>query len=168
MSLQHIFKGYAGDTQTDLSMSSSSPTHLTINSQVSIALSELRFRFVRSRGPGGQHVNTSATQVELTFDVLRSPSLTEAHKQRILSSLANWIDSGGVLHLQSQSTRSQLRNRQQVTARLQVLLRSALTPRKKRRPTRPTGASRERRLEDKKRRGTLKRARRTTQGDSTP
>ena len=148
-------------------MASSSSTHLTINSRVSIPLSELRFRFVRSRGPGGQHVNTSATQVELTFDVLRSPSLTEAHKQRIRSSLANLIDSGGVLRLQSQSTRSQLRNRQDVTARLQVLLRGALKPQKKRRPTRPTGASRERRLEDKKRQGAVKRARRIPYDNST-
>ena len=140
---------------------------LYINSRVSIPLAELHFRFVRSRGPGGQHVNTSATQVELTFDVVRSPSLAEAHKQRILSSLANLIDSGGVLHLQSQSTRSQLRNRQDVTARLQVLLRGVLKPPKKRRPTRPTGASRERRLEVKKRRGAVKHARRTAHDDLT-
>ncbi|HJW84269.1 MAG TPA: alternative ribosome rescue aminoacyl-tRNA hydrolase ArfB [Anaerolineae bacterium] len=148
-------------------MPTSSPTHLYINSQVSIPLSELRFRFVRSRGPGGQHVNTSATQVELTLDVARSPSLAEAHKQRILSALANLIDSSGILHLQSQSTRSQLRNRQDVTARLQALLRGVLKPPNKRRPTRPTGASRQRRLEGKKRRGAVKRARRAPYDDST-
>lgn len=146
-------------------MSTSNSTHLHINDQVSIPLSELHFRFARSSGPGGQHVNKSATQVELTFDVAHSPSLSGRHKQRLLSSLKNLVDSGGVLHLESQSTRSQLRNRQDVTARFQVLLRDALKPRRKRRPTRPTAASQERRLENKKRRGVVKRVRRSTDLD---
>jgi len=136
------------------------PSQLIVNTRLSLPLAELRFRFTRSRGPGGQHVNTSATQVELTFDVAQSPSLSEVQRQMILSRLRNWIDSDGVLHVESQSTRSQLRNRQAAIARLQSLLRNALKPRKKRRPTQPTAASRERRIDNKKRRSAIKRARR--------
>jgi len=136
------------------------PDRLVISPDVSIPLAELTFRFVRSSGPGGQHVNKSATQVELTFDVVHSPSLNDADKQRIMAALKNLIDKDSVLHLESQSTRSQLRNRQDVVARFQSLLRGALKPRKTRRPTRPTAASKERRLEKKKRHGAIKRARR--------
>lgn len=131
-----------------------------IISNIAIPLPELRFRFVRSGGPGGQHVNTSATQVELEFDVAHSPSLSEPQRQRVHLALKNLIADDGVLRLASQSTRSQLRNRQDVIARFQALLRQALKPRKKRRPTTPTAASRERRLEKKKRRSTVKRMRR--------
>jgi ribosome-associated protein len=138
------------------------PSQLIINASFSIPVAELRFRFVRSRGPGGQHVNTSATQVELVFDVAHSPSLSEARRQIILSKLRNRIDSDGMLRIESQSTRSQLRNRQDVIARFQSLLREALKPRTKRRPTQPTAASRERRLENKKRRSATKRVRRST------
>ena len=136
------------------------PDRPVINPDVSIPLAELTFRFVRSSGPGGQHVNKSATQAELTFDVAHSPNLSDAHKRRLLIALKNLIDKNGVLHLESQSTRSQLRNRQDVVARFQSLLRGALKPRKTRRPTRPTAASKERRLEKKKRHGAIKRARR--------
>lgn len=136
------------------------PDRLVINPDVSIPLAELTFRFVRSSGPGGQHVNKSATQVQLTFDVAHSPSLSDIDKRRIVTALKNLIDKNGVLHLESQSTRSQLRNRQDVVARFQSLLRGALKPRKTRRPTRPTAASKERRLEKKKRHGAIKRARR--------
>jgi ribosome-associated protein len=94
------------------------------------------------------------------FDVAHSPSLSEQQRQRIRLALKNLIDGDGVLRLASQSTRSQLRNRQDVIARFQALLRQALKPRKKRRPTTPTAASRERRLEKKKRRSSVKRMRR--------
>ncbi len=136
-------------------------THLIIDASLAIPLSELKFRFTQSSGPGGQHVNRAATQVELLFDVARSPSLNEAQRQRILQALDRFIDSGGVLHLTSQSTRSQLRNRQDVSERFQTLFRQALKPRKKRRATKPTAASREQRLEKKKRRGAMKRSRRS-------
>jgi len=135
-------------------------THIVVDASLAIPLSELKFRFTHSSGPGGQHVNKAATQVELLFDVARSPSLNETQRGRILQSLQRYIDGEGVLRLASQSTRSQLRNRQDVTGRFQALLRLALKPRKKRRATKPTAASQERRLETKKRRGTLKRARR--------
>ncbi len=141
-------------------MSTPDQTRLYINAQVSLPLAELQFRFVRSGGPGGQHVNKSATQVELAFDVFHSPSLSDAYKQRIFAMLKNMIDSDGVLHLASQSTRSQLQNRQDAIARFQSLLHEALKPRKKRRPTQPTAASKESRLKSKKRRGAVKRTRR--------
>ena len=136
-------------------------THLIIDASLAIPLSELKFRFTQSSGPGGQHVNRAATQVELLFDVARSPRLNEAQRQRILQALDRFIDSGGILHLTSQSTRSQLRNRQDVSERFQALLRQALKPRKKRRTTKPTAASREQRLDKKKRRGAMKRSRRS-------
>ncbi|HET7087936.1 MAG TPA: alternative ribosome rescue aminoacyl-tRNA hydrolase ArfB [Anaerolineae bacterium] len=136
-------------------------THVIIDASLAIPLSELKFRFTLSSGPGGQHVNKAATQVELLFDVARSPSLNDAQRQRILRALERFIDSSGVLHLTSQSTRSQLRNRQDVSERFQALLHQALKPRKKRRATKPTAASREQRLEKKKRRGATKRSRRT-------
>ena len=133
---------------------------ITINSTVSIPVEELRYRFARSAGPGGQHVNKTETQVELLFDVAHSPSLTEAQRQRILRQLKNLIDQDGVLHLTAQSERSQLRNREIVTARFQEVLAAALREPKKRRPTRPTAASKTKRIESKKRRGQIKRLRR--------
>ncbi len=137
---------------------------LPIDDQVSIPLAELQFRFSRSSGPGGQHVQKSSTRVELYFDVLGSPSLTEEQRARILSRLASYIDSVGLLHLVAQSERSQLRNREEVTARLQALLRQALKRRKRRRPTQPTAASQELRLRRKRERGELKRTRSRLEG----
>ncbi len=138
---------------------------IPITAEISISLAELRFRFVRSSAPGGQHVNKAATQVELTFDVAGSPSLNHAQRQRVLAALKNTIDRDGVLHLESQSTRSQWRNRQDIIERFQTLLRNALKPRKRRRPTQPTAAAKERRLQKKKRRSAIKRARRAPEGD---
>ncbi len=123
---------------------------------LTIPLSELKFQFTRSSGPGGQHVNTSSTQVELSFDVSGSPSLTEAQKARLLDRLASYIDKAGVLHLTSQATRSQLQNRQDVIERFQRLVNEALRVPKKRRATRPTLASRERRLQAKRARSQTK------------
>ena len=134
-------------------------TDLAINSQVSVPLAELRYRFVRSSGPGGQHVNKAETQVELTFDVAHSPALSEAQRQRILGKLKNLIDAEGVLHLSAQSERSQLRNREAVTERFRALLAAALHVPKSRRPTRPSAASQERRIVSKKRRGQAKQLR---------
>ena len=131
-----------------------------INSELYIPHSELRYRFARSRGPGGQHVNKTETQAELLFDVAHSPSLSEVQRQRILSKLKNLIDQDGVLHLTAQSERSQLRNREMVTARFQSLLATALREPRKRRPTRPTAASKEKRLQGKKQRGQIKQLRR--------
>jgi ribosome-associated protein len=131
--------------------------HITHN--LTIPLSEFRFRFARSSGPGGQHVNRSATRVELLFDVAGSPSLTEAQRERALEALAPYIDSGGVLHLISQTFRSQFRNREEVVERFRTLMRKAMRVPKRRRPTRPSGAAQERRLASKRRRSAIKRQR---------
>ena len=135
-------------------------TSLRINQGLSIPLSELRFQFSRSSGPGGQHVNRSSTRVELIFDVAHSPSLSPMQLIHLFQALKSSIDKEGLLHLVSQQTRSQWRNREDVTQRFQELLQRAFLPRKKRRPTRPTRASRERTLSEKRRRSEAKRKRR--------
>jgi ribosome-associated protein len=132
---------------------------LIINNQVSIPLAELSFRFSRSSGPGGQHVQKSSTRVELLFDVANSPSLSESQRARVLERLSGYIDSAGVLRLVAQSERSQLRNREEAVTRFQTLMRRALKRRKRRKPTRPTAASKERRLREKRRRSEIKQKR---------
>ena len=140
---------------------SADTSELVITETVRIPLSELRYQFVRSSGPGGQHVNRSATQVELIFDLAGSPSLSDEQKARARGALKSYVDKDGVLHLASQLSRSQLRNREDVTARFVMLMRRALQIPKKRRATRPTAASKERRLVDKRRRSEIKRERRS-------
>jgi ribosome-associated protein len=132
---------------------------LQIVKSVSIPLSELSFRFSRSSGPGGQHVQKSSTRVELLFDVPNSPSLTEKQRQKVQKRLARYIDSKGLLHLTSESERSQLRNREEVVARFQSLMRDALKRRKRRKPTKPTAASKEKRLKAKQKRSEKKKTR---------
>lgn len=132
---------------------------LRITNTLTIPLSELRFRFTRSSGPGGQHVNRSATRVELLFDVAGSSSLTEAQRERAMKALASYIDSDGVLHLVSQTFRSQLRNREEVVERFRTLMHKAMRVPKRRRPTRPSRVAQERRLARKRRRSEIKRQR---------
>jgi ribosome-associated protein len=134
--------------------------YLYVNEQLSIPLAELSFRFSRSSGPGGQHVQKTSTRVELLFDVANSPSLTDYQRARIEERLASHIDSAGVLHLVAQSERSQLRNREEVLARFQALMRGALKRRKIRRSTHPTATSIEQRLRAKRRRSQVKGMRR--------
>ena len=134
--------------------------YLYVNDQLSIPLAELGFRFSRSSGPGGQHVQKTSTRVELLFDVASSPSLTDYQRARIQERLASQIDSAGVLHLVAQSERSQLRNREEVVGRFQALVRGALKRRKIRRPTHPTAGAIERRLRAKRRRSQVKGMRR--------
>ena len=133
---------------------------LRVTDTVTIPTAELQFHFSRSGGPGGQHVNRTATQVELTFDVQGSASLDESQRARVLGKLKSAIDSRGVLHLTCQTTRSQSRNRAEVIERFQRLLRQALHVPKPRRATRPGRAAVERRLQEKRRVGTLKQERR--------
>lgn len=133
---------------------------LSINSHLRVPLAELRYQFARSSGPGGQHVNKTESQVELTFDVAHSPSLTDVQRQRVLHKLKNLIDTDGVLHLTAQSERSQLRNREAVTARFQQVLAQALHVPKQRRPTKPSAASKEKRIASKKQHGRIKQLRR--------
>ena len=121
---------------------------------------EIELSFARSGGPGGQHVNTSATKVELRFDVAGSPTLDDARKARIADALGTRMTADGVLVLQASEYRSQARNRDAVHARLRTLLSSALRPPRPRRPTRVPARSRRRRLESKRRRSERKRLRR--------
>ena len=121
---------------------------------------EIRLRASRSSGPGGQHVNTSSTRVELTWNALASPALTEVERSRVLARLGHRLDSRGNLRLVSGATRSQLQNREEVVERLHRLLREAVKPVKPRKKTRPTRAAREERLAEKKRRSARKAERR--------
>ena len=137
-----------------------SDTDIQITETVAIPPTELHFQFSRSSGPGGQHVNRTASQVELTFDVLNSPSLNEAQRARVLSKLKSYIDTRGVLHLTSQTTRSQHRNRAEVVERFALLLQRALHMPKRRIPTKPSAAAEARRLAEKQRTGVIKQQRR--------
>jgi ribosome-associated protein len=134
-------------------------THLRINDQLYIPLTELRFRFAPSGGPGGQHANRSATRVELLFDVANSPSLSDAQREQALAALKTYVDGEGTLRLVSGASRSQVQNRQEVTARFQALMAQALKPRQRRRRTRVPRAERERRLARKRRQSEKKRLR---------
>src|SRR3954471_18631772 len=116
--------------------------------------SEVAFRFSRSSGPGGQHAQKSSTRVEALFDVEASEALTAAERRRVLERL------GPVVRAVAQDERSQLRNRELATDRILEQLRAATHVQRKRRPTKPTVASRERRLDEKRRRGAAKRLRR--------
>jgi ribosome-associated protein len=132
---------------------------------VEIPERELQWRFSRSSGPGGQGVNTTDSRVELSWDVAGSPTLTEVQRERALERLANKLVDG-VLTVTSSQFRAQLRNRDAARARLQGLVDGAVAPPgPARRATRPTKGSKLRRLEDKRRRSTVKRLRR---GDSDP
>ncbi|MGH3506097.1 MAG: alternative ribosome rescue aminoacyl-tRNA hydrolase ArfB [Nocardioidaceae bacterium] len=134
------------------------PVHVT--PQLVLPERELRWRFSRSGGPGGQSVNTADSRVELSFDVGRSPSLTETQRRRATRRLASRLVDG-VLTIAASEHRSQLRNRTAAEQRLAEVLRAAVAPPPKpRRPTRPTRASNERRLGAKRRRADTKRLRR--------
>ena len=135
-------------------------TDIQITETVAIPSTELHFQFSRSSGPGGQHVNRTASQVELTFDVLHSPSLDEAQRTRVLSKLKSYIDTRGVLHLTSQTTRSQHRNRAEVVERFMLLLQRALHVPRRRIPTKPSAAAEARRLAEKQRASVVKQQRR--------
>ena len=116
--------------------------------------SEIAFRFSRSSGPGGQHANKTSTRAEAIFDVEQSLGLTDAERRRVFDKL------GPVVRAVAQDERSQLRNRELATQRILDQLREATKIRRTRTATKPTRAAKERRLDDKKRRGETKRLRR--------
>ena len=116
--------------------------------------SEIAFRFSRSSGPGGQHAQKTSTRAEALFDVSESTGLSEAERTRVLRKL------GPVVRAVAQDERSQVRNRALAADRILEQLAEAVKVRRRRRPTKPTAAAREQRLEDKRRRGNTKRLRR--------
>jgi ribosome-associated protein len=138
---------------------------LEITSSFRLPLSELDYRASRSGGPGGQHVNTSSTRIEVWWDVAGSPSLTPEQRAQLLERLGPRLDSNGRLRLVSSASRSQLRNREDVTERLRSVIAAALAIRKKRKPTKPSKAAKAARLEAKRKRALIKQRRRTPQHD---
>ena len=134
-------------------------THRRVTRSVLLPLSEIELRVSRSSGPGGQHANTSETRVEAVFDVEASTALTANQKHRVVAR------SGPVLRAVAQDERSQLRNRELAIDRLVARLADALRVERKRVPTKPSRAAREKRLEAKKRRGATKRLRRVDDGE---
>ena len=130
------------------------PKGLRITGALTIPLSEVTVRASRSSGPGGQHANVTASRVEASFDVLASPTLTEAQRERVLARV------GPRVAAIAQDNRSQARNRELALTRLSERLARALATPKRRRATRPTAASRERRLAAKRRGAERKRERR--------
>ena len=133
---------------------------LIITSSMRIPLSEIEFHFSRSGGKGGQNVNKVETKVELLFDVSGSPSLSDHMRELVLKNLQSRIDADGRLRIISQESRSQWKNREHALSRFADLLRSALKPVKKRVPTRVSRGAKQKRLDQKKRRGEIKRMRR--------
>jgi len=126
---------------------------------------ELLIRATRAGGPGGQHVNKTSTRVEVVWDVKASPSLNDRQRGLLVDRLAARLDRRGRIRVVEAGSRSQTRNRDVAVARLRKLVSDALRPRKRRVPTKPTAASRERRLAEKRRRQAKKQDRRSTADD---
>jgi ribosome-associated protein len=127
---------------------------IRVTRSVVLPLADVEFQVSRSSGPGGQHAQKSETRVVAVFDVEASSALTDAQKRRVVAK------AGPVLRAVAQDERSRTRNRELALDRLVATLREALRVERKRRPTKPTAASRERRLQQKKRRSKTKRLRR--------
>ncbi len=141
------------------------PALLPITATVSVPLSELRFQASRSGGPGGQHVNTSSTRVELWWDAAHSPSLTPEERARVLAKLGTRLTEDGQLRLVSAATRSQAQNRAGAIERFQAVLAQALAVPKRRKATKPSRGVKERRLQEKRQRSERKRERRHRGGE---
>jgi ribosome-associated protein len=128
---------------------------IRVTRSVLLPLAEIELRFSRSSGPGGQHANTSETRVEAVFDVEASQALTAVQKRRVLAR------TGPVIRAVAQDERSQWRNRELAVERVADQLRQALRVERRRVPTKPSAAAREKRLENKRRRSEVKRLRRS-------
>jgi ribosome-associated protein len=138
---------------------------LRVNDAFSIPRGELDVRVSRSSGAGGQHVNKTSSRVEIFWNVRGSPALSEDQRVRLLDRLASRLTTDGSVRIVASEMRSQTRNRDLAEEKLADLVRRALVIPKKRRPTRPTKASKEARLEGKKRRSNTKRERRNKSFD---
>ncbi len=133
---------------------------LEVSDGIAIPRWELEVRATKAGGAGGQHVNTSSTRIELLWNVSRTTVLDEERRARVAARLATRIDSEGWIRVVSSARRSQQQNREAAEARLVELVRGALIVQKRRRPTKPTHASKEERIRDKRKRSETKRMRR--------
>ena len=138
---------------------------LAVNDSLSIPRSELDVRVSRSSGAGGQHVNKTSSRVEIFWNIRESRALSDDQRARLLGKLSSRLTSGGSVRVVASDMRSQTRNRELAEERLAETVRRALIVPKKRRPTKPTRASKEARLESKKLRSHKKRLRRDTSFD---
>ena len=138
---------------------------LRITAEVTVPRGELVARATRAGGPGGQHVNTSSTRVELLWNVRDSAALDDATRERLLARLARRLDAAGNVRVVASATRSQRRNREAAEERLAELVRRALATSRKRIATKPSRAAKEARLTAKRRRSEKKRERRGEVGE---
>lgn len=139
---------------------------LFVNGRVAIPAAELTIRASRAGGPGGQHVNTSSTRVEVTWGALESSALGDEDRERLRTRLGSRLDSTGTLRVVAADTRSQSQNRELALQRLAQTVRDALVVPKKRRPTKPSRASKQARVDAKKRQGRKKQDRRFRADDA--
>jgi len=137
---------------------------IRVNAQIELDEREIQEDFVRASGPGGQNVNKVSSAVQLRFDVARSPSLPDPVRARLIALAGRRVTQEGVLIIEAERYRSQRRNRDDALERLIELIREACEVDKPRRPTRPTLASKKRRLDSKQRRGETKKLRTTKPG----
>ncbi|MEM7131557.1 MAG: alternative ribosome rescue aminoacyl-tRNA hydrolase ArfB [Chloroflexota bacterium] len=128
---------------------------LQISSRVSIPFNEIELDAVRAQGAGGQNVNKVASAIHLRFDIQAS-SLPELYKERLLKLTDHRITKEGVVIIKAQSNRTQEKNREEALSRLQQLIKSVMQTPKKRKPTKPSQSAKQRRLEQKKKRGQVK------------
>ncbi len=133
---------------------------LVVTPRLAIPRAELEVKASRAGGPGGQHVNTSSTRIELRWNVRASRALDDALRDQLLARLANRLDADGGVRVVASEYRSQRQNREAAEARLAALVRAATVVQKRRKPTKPTRSSVARRVEGKRRQGEKKAARR--------
>jgi ribosome-associated protein len=149
-----------GANRRDASLLPPDDRLLRVDPRLAIPRAELVARASRASGAGGQHVNKTSSRVEITWNVLRSPSLDEEQRARLVARLASRMSDAGELRVVASDTRSQLRNRELAEQRLAELVRAALVVPRKRKATRPTRAAKEARLQAKHRHADKKRERR--------
>jgi ribosome-associated protein len=140
-------------------------THLHLTSSIAVPVSEISFRFSRSGGRGGQNVNKVESKAELLFDLDASTALSPEVRERLKSKLASRLVGGNVLSIVVDTSRSQWENREIAIERFVTIMRGALAVQKKRTATKPTRASKTRRVESKQRRGTVKKGRGKVRGE---